>query len=559
MKKLTIFIIILAVIAGISGFYYYQKNIYSKESLKFEILGQEEADLLQEIEYIIKYKNNGDTRLEEPELIFEYPEHSLPTEGESLRITKNSDELGGAIYPGQEQTFHFKARLLGKKGDAKTAKAILSYRPKNLKARYESATTFTTIIKKVSLTFEFDLPSKIESGKDLRFRLNYFSNINYPLSELRITVEYPSDFEFIESTPKSLEKTEWDVGLLNKAEGGRIEISGKLRGEVGEEKVFRAKIGSWQDGEFILLKDITKGITIVKPSLYISQQINGNPKYIASPGGLLHYEILFKNIGEEFLSNLFLIIKLEGKVFNFETLKSPQGDFNSGDNSIIFDWKRVPKLQFLDAGEEGEIEFWIELKEDWPISGLEDKNPVIKNNVYLSQVKEEFITKVNSKLVVSQKGYFEDEIFGNSGSIPPKVGEVTAYTITWQAENFYNDVQNVKVKANLPQNVELTGKIFPEEDSSKFAFDSQSREIVWEIGDLKMSQGVAGTPAPNISFQIKLTPSGAQRGQTPEIISEAKISGQDQWTEETLKYTAPAINTTLPDDETVSGGQGIIQ
>ena len=294
MKKITLFIVILALIAGIAGFYYYQKNIYSKEVLKLEILGQEEADLLQEVEYIVKYKNNGNTRLEEPELVFEYPEYSVPTGEISLRVTKNSEDLGGAIYPGEEKTFTFKARLLGKEGEAKTAKATLNYRPKNLKASYESSTTFTTVIKKVPLTFEFDLPSKVESGKEFNFRLNYFSNTDYPISNLRIAVEYPSNFEFIGSVPQSLEKKEWGIGLLNKAEGGRIEISGRLTGEVSEEKVFQAKIGSWQSGEFILLKETNKGIAIVKPSLYVSQQINGNPQYVASPGDLLHYQIFFK-------------------------------------------------------------------------------------------------------------------------------------------------------------------------------------------------------------------------------------------------------------------------
>lgn len=284
MKKFTLFIIILAVIVGIAGFYYYQKNIYSKEILKLEILGPEETELLQEIEYIVKYKNNGDTRLEEPELIFEYPEHSLPIGETSLRVTKSSTDLGGAIYPGEEKNLYFKARLLGKEDEALVAKATLSYQPKNLKARYSSDTTFTTVIKKVPLTFGFDLPSKIESGKELKFRLNYFSNATQPIPDLRVVVSYPSDFEFVQSTPQSLEKTEWDIGLLNKAQGGRIEISGKITGEIGEEKFFQAKIGSWQDGEFILLKEITEGITVVKPSLYISQQINGNPQYVASPG-----------------------------------------------------------------------------------------------------------------------------------------------------------------------------------------------------------------------------------------------------------------------------------
>lgn len=559
MRKINLIAIVLLIAVAVAGFYYYQTNIYSKEVLKLEILGQNNADLLQEVEYVVKYKNNGNSRLEEPELVFEYPGHAIPTGETSLRVTKTSKDFGDAIYPGEEKTFTFKARLLGKEGEVLTAKATMTYRPKNLKARYESSTTFTTIIQKVPLTFEFDLPSKIESGKQLTFRLNYFSNIDYPITGLRITAEYPSNFEFVESAPQSLEKTEWDVGVLNKANGGRISITGRLSGDVGEEKVFSGKIGIWKDGEFILLKEATKALSLIDPSLYLSQTINGNPQYVASPGDSLHYQISFKNIGEDMLNNLFLIAKLEGKAFDFETLKAPYGEFSSGDNSIVFDWKNVSKLQFLDGQEEGEVEFWINLKDEWPILNADDKNAFIKDSVYLSQAKEEFTNKVNSKLVVEQKGFFNDEVFGNSGSIPPKVGEITTYTIMWNVKNYYNDVNNVKVKAKLPTNVELTGKMFPEDQSSKFAFDSQSREIVWEVGDLKMSQGVDGTLSPNISFQVRFTPFGDQRGTIPEIISEAEISGQDQWTGKNLISKASGLTTMMPDDKNMTVEMGTVR
>ncbi len=551
-RKFITFLILLATIVGMAGFYYWQKNIYSKEVLKLEILGPEEAEIYQEIEYIVKYKNNGQVRLEEPRLIFEYPKYSI-VEEEVLRKEISLED----IYPGEERVVPFKARLFGKEGDALTAKATLSYRPKNLKARYESTTTFTTVIKSVPLNFEFDLPSKTESGKEFKFRLNYFSNIDYPLSNLRCKIEYPLGFEFIESTPLSLEKIEWEIPPLNKAEGGRIEIVARLRGEVGEQKIFQAELGTWQEGEFVLLKKAVKGVEIIKPALYITQQINGNPEHIANPGDSLHYEIFFKNIGEETLIDLSLVTTLTGNAYDLETLRAPDGEYELGDNSILWEWRRAGDLQFLNVQEEGKVEFWVKLKEEWEISSLEGKE-VIKNKIYLSQVREEFVNKVNSKLVVTQKGYFEDEVFGSSGPIPPKVGERTTYTIMWQVKNYYNDVKNVKVKATLPKNVKLTGKIFPEEETEKFTFDSQSREIVWNIGELKVAQGIL-SPAPNIAFQIALTPDNAQIGQTPEIIGQAKIEGEDSWTKETLRQTASNINTTLPDDKTITEEMGRVQ
>ena len=365
-------------------------------------------------------------------------------------------------------------------------------------------------------------------------------------------------FEFKESNPKAIDKNEWEIGLLNKMEGGRIEIKGKLSGEIQEQKVFQAKIGVWQEDEFILLKEKTEGVEITEPQLSILQQINGAPEYVANPGDLLHYEIFFRNISEERFSDLFLISRLEGRAFDFDTLRTDAGQFNKGDSSIIFDWRKVPKLEFLGQGEEGKVEFWINLKEGWEQLSSQEKNFVLKNKVILSQVKEEFETKINSKLEIKQAGYFQDEVFGNSGPIPPRVGETTTYTVNWQAKNYYNDVRNAKVKAILPSNVQLTGKIFPEGESSKFAFDSQSREIVWQAGDISAGSGNFFL-GPSITFQIAFTPDASQRGRAPNLINEAKISGEDSWTEKSLQATSSVINTTLPNDSTMTPEKGIVQ
>jgi len=548
-RKFITFLIILAGGVGLFGFWNWKSNIYSKETLKLEILAPNEATLVEEIEYLVKYKNNGSARLEEPKLIFEYPKYSI-VEGGVLRIEKLLDD----IYPGEEKTVSFKAKLLGKEGEVRLAKAWLSYRPKNLKAKYESATTFSTTIKSVPLTFEFDLPIKIESGKDFRFNMNYFSNINELLTDLKIQMDYPFGFEFIESLPKSIEKNEWAIPVLNRSQGGRIEVFGRLSGEIGEARIFRAKLGIWREGEFVSLKEIEKGVEIIKPLIYLRQEINGNPRYAALPGDWLHYEIYFKNIGEDDLNNLFIICNLEGETFDFQTIKSDLGNFEAGDNSIIFDWRKVSQLQYLAPTEEGKVDFWVKLKDD--LGNV--KNPVLRNKVFISQVKEEFVTKISSKLELVQKGYFQDEVFGNSGSIPPKVGTATTYTIIWQMKNYYSDVKDVKVKASLPPQISLTGKIFPEEEASKFSFDSESREIVWSAGDLERGEGIL-SPGPNIAFQVEFLPESSQIGSTPEIIGQAKIEGLDSWTETILQFTTPALRTNLPDDPTITEEMGRVQ
>ncbi len=532
-KIITILIVLLLIVGGI-GFWYLNRNTYSKEVLKVEVLGPEETKVGEQIEYIVKYRNNGNVRLENPKLTFEYPEYAERPEGDDKRVEIPSEELGDAIYPGEEKTFRFQTRLFGKKGEDRTAEAWITYSPKNLNASYKSASSLTTIIEEVPLSFEFDLPSKVESSQEFNFQINYFSNIDYPISDLAVKTEYPDDFEFISAEPTGIEKTTWDVGMLNKAEGGRIEITGKVRGDVGDRKIVNAKLGVWRDDNFVHLKEITKGIEIIEPSLYITQQINGNPKYVASPGDMLHYEIFFKNIGDDALSKSFLISKLQGEGYDFNTLKSQKGSFEQGDNSVIFDWREVSKLQFLGPKEEGTVEFWIELKDGWGMEGDKDKNPILTNQIYLSQVEKDFENKVNTKAELGQNYYSEkpeegkiddDEIFENSGPHPVQVGESSTYTVVWELKNYYNNLENTIVKATLPENVEMTGDIYPEEDG--LTYDSSSRELVWDAAKVEAGTGFT-KDSKKIAFQLRITPEFEKSEYT--LINEGTIKGADQFT-----------------------------
>jgi len=547
-KKFIYSILAFVLILAAFGFWYFQRNIFSKEVLKLDILGPDTVEVGQKVDYTLKYKNNGEITLTNAKLTFEYPEESLVEEGKR-RFEKSLND----IYPGEEKTMTLSARILGQENELKIAKAWLEFQPKNLKARYEVLTSMTSVIKFSPLTFDLDLSSRVETDKDFSFSLNYFSNIDYPLSQLRVKIEYPPGFEFVDSTPQALEKNEWLVASLNKAQGGRIKVSGRIKGDVGEQKVFKANLGLWQEGNFVLLKEATKGVEIIKPTIYLSQLVNSSPDYSASAGDSLHYEIFFKNIGGSSFENLFLVVGLDGNFFDLNSLRAPETtNYHQGDNSLIWDWKKNPQLRFLGEGEEGKAEFWINLKDELPITEANNKNLVLKDSVSLSPAREEFTVKVNSKLVLEQKGYFSEGTFNNSGFYPPKIDQRTTFTAVWGLKNFYNDLRNVKIKAVLPLGTSLTGQLLPRE--SNFLFDSQSREIVWEIGEVS-----AGSTGPSLSFQVALTPNSSQIGSPAEIVGLVTVFGDDAWTQETITGTAPSLDTNSLSDANFIRGQGIVQ
>jgi uncharacterized repeat protein (TIGR01451 family) len=548
-----IFFILLAVVGVILiAFLFWRGNMFSKEILKLEILGQETAKVGDEIEYSIKYKNNGNFLLENPELIFVLPDNSLTEDGKTL-IKQSLED----IYPGAEKIVKIKARLLGKEGELKTAKASLSYTPKNLTARYESDTTFTTKIDTVPITLDFDLPTKVEKGKGLQYSVNYFSNVDYSFDNLSLKIELTDGFKFLSSDQASLDNSEWKLKTLSKAQGGRITIKGEVNAETNKTLTFKAVLGMWKSGIFIVIKESTQDVEVIQPLLTITQEVNGSSSYVASPGETLNYQISFTNIGTSSFDKMYAIVTLDGSALDMSTVKVEDGKVQSNDNMIVFDSNSAPQLGSLKEQQTGQISFSVKVKSNWTPDNADEKTSIITDDVNISQIAQKFTIKVNSGLEISQSGFYQSYDIVNSGPIPPQVGKITTYVITWNIKNYSSDEKNVKVKAILGENVSLTGRIRPENEYANFSFDSASHEIVWSPGDILSGTGVNGDPV-SLSFQVSFTPLESQKGLVAQLIGKAQVSGENQFTNITTTATDFAVTTALPNDLAHSGG-GIVQ
>jgi hypothetical protein len=224
---------------------------------------------------------------------------------------------------------------------------------------------------------------------------------------------------------------------------------------------------------------------------------------------------------------------------------------------IVWDYNQVPQLRYLDAQTQGELDFSVRVKNNWTPSSSDSSSEVINDEVDVSQIAQKFSVKVNSGLVISQTGYYDNSDISNSGPTPPEVGTATTYTVTWNIKNYFSDEKNVKVKATLPQNISLTGKIMPGNELPNFSFDSASREIVWSAGDILAGTGVSGDPV-SLSFQVSLTPTADQKGSVAPVIGKVQISGENQFTNTTISAQDSGFDTSLPDDFADSGG-GIVK
>jgi len=527
MKKRTILFLLILIATGVFAYLSWQNMSFSKEVLRIEILAPEKTNVGEEIEYIVKVKNNGNIRLESPELIFEYPESSVISNGGKIK-TMSSIELGGDIYPGEERVFKFSAVLLGKERDVRIAKASISFQPKDLKTRSEVSTTFTTILGETPINISIEAPTRVGTGKAISLRVNYSSSVDYPLTDLTCYVTYPSGFDFLYSQPRAIDNTQFDIALLGGASSGKIDISGILNGEASEQKVFRAKIGIWQNGNFVLLKEVIKGVEISSPSIYLTQRVNGNSDYAVSLGEKLHYEIIFQNIGDQSLKDLALITRLENKYIDMDSIEVEGAKIEDG--SIIWEAKDFSDLSNLDIGQIGKVEFWVDALEEIKIDGLENKNPTIKNTVTIGETRQDFLTRIESSVGIAQKFYTDNKYFENSGPYPLETGQRTYLTIEWSATSTLNDVDNARVVTALPESITFEDKTYVKE-GSEIIYDEETSEVICNIGSIPAGSGTVKEPKV-CAFQVSIQPELAD--EVIILLGAAQLSGTDQWTGKTL-------------------------
>lgn len=387
MKLRTIFLLIFILVAIVVGlFYYYQDTIFSTQFLKLSVSAQATANTGDEVTYAVNYKNDSKFSLKDPKIIFELPDNSL-TEDNKIRFTQNLKD----VAPGEEGVLNFSGILLGKEGDVKTARVWFSYMPENLSARYESNATADTKILATPINLTFDAPDTLASGKEANLTIGYASDINYPLENMSIKLQSPEGFRAISSTPNSLDGGEWKLPVLQKGKNGTIKIRGLIAGDSPAVGQFSLKLGMWQSGSFVVVKELDQEVKVSPAPVSINQVINNDAGYVATAGELLNYQVTVKNNSQSAMSNISVSMVLSGRALDLNTLTSSMAQING--NLLTFDSQKNPTLSSVSPGQEINVTFSVKIKDGF----VSTENEAIKSKIIVGDITQEFVNKVGVK------------------------------------------------------------------------------------------------------------------------------------------------------------------
>ncbi|MBI2674465.1 MAG: hypothetical protein HYX22_01885 [Candidatus Yanofskybacteria bacterium] len=576
LKWLVLFALALFIIAIV--IFLFGKPSFSEDQVVLELEGPTQASVGDEVVYKVKYGNQTKLELNNLRFTFNYPEESVVlkparpddsghSDGDKEILKELTETFAvDALQSGESGEKEFRAFLVGDRGNIKNAKVQLEFRAGTIRSSFEKSDTISTTLVSVPVSLTLVAPPSVVSGQTINYILDYRNESNDNISDIRFEFTYPDGFAVQEQTPSPSGVNTWFVPLLKRGQGGRISVKGALMGREGEVKTVSVSLKRGIGGEFVNYQKAATSSLISNPLLVLDVLVNGSRDYSAHLEDRLQYTVRYRNNSTSNLIGLNLEVKLEGEMYNLETIDTNGGFYDSSSGTILWNAAVVPDFSALLPNKSGEVKFSVSIKDDFPSGGVGGRNFFVKTAAKLrtpnvpsgfgdSEVATtaNLVTKVGTQPTFSQTAFYNDPAFGSSGPLPPETGQETVFTVHWQITNPGNDMSNVEVKAALSPGVTWKSIVSVGLGQSEPTFDANSSEVRWNIGVLP--QGIGGlAPKYEASFQVGVKPSVV--GQKPVIVKDGKFSGTDSFTKEQIIFNAPDLTT---DDLVDRPGEGTVQ
>ncbi len=555
-------IIILSV--GAAAFYYFLKPQGANVGLEFTT--KPDPILLGDrLTLSISASNYSDIILKSSKLSIFLPD-GVSFEGQSQSQRVRGETLGD-LGPGSIGKRDFNLIVTNGVNSVKHLEAKLIYSTaENPNTQFERAENIDLLVGQPAVGINITSPQSVFSGQDFDIQVAYLNNTGHDFSNIHLKVDYPPVFQFKKSSVAAEDQgnNSWKLGNLPAASGGTITITGNI---IGQEKSFFGFAGSVSadfSGVTYTINTQSVNLSISPAPLSLEIALSNGSDYIAHPGDTLNYTVNFKNNSDVTMQNINIKAKLIGEMFDFGKLQSSAA-FNSLTNTASWSPATTPALMNLAPGQSGTLLFHIPVKSAFPIRFISDKNYTLKVQAQIESptvppntTAERTISvaslenKVAGQIDLEAVAYWRDAASGilNNGPYPPKVNQLTQYTVHWKVTNYSTDVSNLVISAYLESGARFTGKVKSVSGSAP-NYDPNSGFVSWNVGSVPATKGVVSAPLEAV-FQIEVTPAINQVNQNITFLSESKAEGTDLFTGLPISVKAPQLDSSLPYDKTIN-------
>jgi len=565
-KKIAIIFGAVAVVAGIIwAALYIRRTAFSDQQVKVSISGPEKVKSGEAVSFDIDYQNLNRASLLETVMHINYPENFKPagnlqfeSEGPSsskFNIGNISGKTNGKVT--------IQGKFFGASDALVYLEVKLEYKPSTFNSTFATKANSSVFISSSPLVIEASGPQNAASGNAVSYAVTYQNTGQEDFNDLKIRADFPEGFSFSNSEPLASQGNNvWYVGTLGAGQSGQVKINGTISGNRDEQKTAKFSIGEiGSDSAFISYGETQSALKIIGSPIVLNETVNGKKNDVfVNAGEPISFKIGYQNTGSIGLRDVILSVEANSPILDYSRIDAQNGKVEFDEEKKIITWKtsEIPDFKSLAPNAQGEIAFSIPVKEVIPVSGSKDKNfsfaaiarmdspdiptPEGANKVIASNSVN---VKLNSKLLASLQGFFNDPDIAGSGPIPLKVGQESTFTLHLKIANISNDVTDAKVAMTLAPGVKWKNNFLPKDAS--VSYSDRTNELDWNVGSLAAGTGVINDPK-ELIFQLGIVPAQNQVGEFAPLVSQTVFSAKDSFTGQPLEVKIGAKETNLTED-----------
>ena len=518
---------------------------------------------------LLSVVNNNPAPIEHATINLRFPTGTRSATNVLTPLAHDTENLGTIPSGGRiERTV--RVVLFGGQGDVLKVPATLQFQTVGSNAVFIKKSSYTLSVVATPLSVSVDAAPETVRGQQYSLTATVRSNATSPLSGVVLQVDYPTGFVPTKTSIAPIGNT-FILGTLSPGGTSVVHISGTLAGQEGEQRTFRFTVGTTDSasGTKVAVAYMTQMATvnITKPFLATTVNINGSSsaQTVIAAQALTNVSLSWKNTLKVPITNASIVVALSGAAFDPATVKVVGGQYQSANQTIVFNRDTVASLALLAPGAKGVGTFTFTARPPTiTASTTVSSSPVISISVSVSGQRPgqgnvpETVTssvtktlKVATALVLNSYSLHSTGPFTNTGPVPPQANKTTTYTIVWNDGNTTSDVAGAKISADLPLDVKFMGSRASLNGS--VIYSSGEHTVTWNIGN------ISAHTSHQAVFQVSLMPSTSQKGSAPILVGPATFSAFDRFAQVAVSATVNAVTTSLLHEPSYSKGSGTVQ
>jgi len=516
-------VVVLTIISLVSVIYVrISDSAFKEDKVNITINGPEDVLIGEEAEYEIVVTNKNKVKLKNVIIGLNFPDN-LSLREMPFIVSRNLS--GARINVGEiknKSQKKYKVKILSgySNNTELLLKAFVRYEPSNVSSSFQTDFLKNIHLVRSGISASILATENISSGEMIDLKIGIKNNDSKEYDKLLLKVEYPDGFSFNNSTIESINENHnsWVIEQLQPGEQKEIKISGKLVGKIDSIKKFKITItkdGNTQN----IIHEGENNIKIIPSKIILEQKSDEDTVY---PGELVHYKITFKNNSTVVLRNLILKVHLPGKFIKRDTIEHEGGYYDNEENVIIWKASDVEKLKKLQPGEEGSVNFSVQVQSIILPEEGKNKNPYIRIYSEIESLDVDSPVFENKKIISNSMVQINSSITylpeDNNGEEEAylTVGKKIFLRVRLAIKNTTNDLNDVKVSASFPSGISMEKRIYPKKEDLKL--HSRSNQLEWNIGSMEAGTGII-TPQEKAEIIISIIPSINQVGREIDLIN----------------------------------------